>query len=356
MRDFRDCLEKVARRNSESAELEKLSNLLSDIGIPRSEKNIETIWSRFDMAQTVGVPGIEQNRKLYLKLVGPAFKPHKWAVAADEHYVDESVHFSAYFRLLEALEHVPSKSGREPGPLYDDSFTFITFNYDIALDCCLEKWRYQRAIPSNKPIAFEVLRYWLGRRGEKTQAFPPKLLKPHGSVNWGICGRESCGSPITWGAGADLPKFPEAWWAEKDKTCRYHGEDEESWQRMPMIVGPSWLRQPYGPELRRIWGRAHTDLRNACMFIVIGHSFPTTDIYFEHFLQLARTRNRREKVEFLVVNKEEKDAKDYAEKLECHGYTRTQRESIQDACLVEAFETAIPTIAKVVEDLLLENP
>lgn len=76
---------------------------------------------------------------------------------------------------------------------------------------------------------------------------PLKLIKLHGSINWKV----------------------------DDKT---------------FIIPPSWNKSD--PRVRLLWEEAYKELQKAKRIIVIGYSFPETDIYIKNLLALAINENQ----------------------------------------------------------------
>jgi hypothetical protein len=222
---------------------------------------MERIWSRLDMARAIGMPGLRQDYPVFVKLAARVLQH-------DQQKLDGS----GYSQLLSALLKVGGTQA-----LQQDNITFLTFNQDVALD--QEICKVGVNCFSNDWAGF--LRYWLGRWNEECQRYPPKLLKLHGSLNWGVCEDESCGSGVT--TFAEFDQVPGVF---ASKACQYHGEDQ-SLRLVPLLVPPTWMKAPHGHELRRIWAQARAELRSAKLLLIVGHSWPETDAYFEHFLALS---------------------------------------------------------------------
>jgi hypothetical protein len=56
------------------------------------------------------------------------------------------------------------------------------------------------------------------------------------------------------------------------------------------IVPPTWNKSD--PQISQLWGNAYTELTQAKRIIVIGYSFPETDIYVKSLLALALNENK----------------------------------------------------------------
>ena len=319
-----------------------LNDLLTDIAAscgdgPEDRENLEWLWSRLDLASHVGVPCVETRRAEFVRLAAKAFMP----TSSCKHEQ------CAYAGLLRKLRDKIKKH------LTDDSLAFISFNYDIALDRHLRSFGVEQyGWDSGSSEAWRrSLRYWIGRPYEQWQEGTeklPKLLKLHGSLNWGVCEDEACGSGVT--MREDFGELPDS----LGKThCNYHGEDTRR-KLIPLIVPPSWLKAPHGHNLRRVWGRAQLELRRASALIVIGHSLPATDVYFRHFLGLAVGRRDREKgpLRFLVVDK----SRPVAEKYACHLKRLGCKPADNGSGVIgEPFSYALDHIADLVSEFVVED-
>jgi hypothetical protein len=198
------------------------------------------------------------------------------------------------------------------GQLWQRGCTFITTNYDCALDTVVAHipafgldavyghpgWTSRDAEQIRVGrLAWWPL-YWLGRATDAGMASRvPKLLKLHGSVNWGTCTDPDCDAPVQqfpiFGRkGSEVPFPLDAVAKMSQSHCEYHpAHDEEKCIHRPLIVPPSWKRQQHNYALRRIWVRAHRDLGCASRIVIVGHSLAPTDSYLRDFLALSLTRN-----------------------------------------------------------------
>jgi hypothetical protein len=159
--------------------------------------------------------------------------------------------------------------------LYDD--TIISFNYDLVLEGTVSifNWRQnnmrRNMMGDNKNIIGlntlfgkpnivndQLSNYFMINRPNSyfpnTNIFSNgnnsiKLIKLHGSINWKD--------------------------AHNNKT---------------FVVPPTWNKSD--PRIRKLWDTAYHELINAKRIIVIGYSFPETDIYVKSLLALALNENK----------------------------------------------------------------
>ena len=155
--------------------------------------------------------------------------------------------------------------------IYKD--TIISFNYDLVLEgaACVYNWRRSkkerhRFPDANNYISFnttfgksnivnENINHYFVKNSPNSY-FPPneifqdndtaiKFIKLHGSINWKT--------------------------ANGNKT---------------FIVPPTWNKSD--PQIRKLWDIAYKEIMTAKRIVVLGYSFPETDIYVKSLLALAR--------------------------------------------------------------------
>ena len=166
-----------------------------------------------------------------------------------------------YDQLAKALRET---FGNQQGNDYSHC-SFITFNYDIALEYAL---RFER-------MQFD---YCL-RLSESRDGFP--LLKIHGSINWGTCPecQDIVDVPIVrkpWGVGTP-PSSTHLWMSQSGMLQFAHHNLEQSSPRF--IVPPTWDKTAHQNGLGEVWKQARIELESAENVFVIGYSLPETDMF-----------------------------------------------------------------------------
>jgi NAD-dependent SIR2 family protein deacetylase len=154
--------------------------------------------------------------------------------------------------------------------------SIITFNYDIALDFALE-WDLG-------PINYCL---------DDENSSNVKVLKLHGSINWGRC--LTCNNIVPYkisnfekdyGLGPEgmIPAtFPLS---EKLKDLsKYHNHKE--FENIPVIVPPTWNKTEYQGAIARVWKEAAKELSLARNIYVFGYSLPETDLFFRYLFALG---------------------------------------------------------------------
>ena len=154
--------------------------------------------------------------------------------------------------------------------------TFITFNYDLALDYAL----HYNGIQFN---------YGLNDSGGLD------LLKLHGSLNWGRCSSSSCRKIVVWALGDYCKQF--SWGDMIDSgsvslnlASNLRGRQHchpETLEEDPVLIPPTWNKGGFHQELSSVWGKAAAHLAAAENIYVIGYSFPASDQFFKYFFAVG---------------------------------------------------------------------
>jgi hypothetical protein len=182
---------------------------------------------------------------------------------------------NAYHRYISFIS-VLIKDDKKDLRLYED--TIISFNYDLVVEGAASIYNWKRSQDQShmhrginnlikfntifgKPniIIDQIPQYFTKNR--PNTYFPNqnlfsedensiKLIKLHGSINW--------------------------------KTADDNAKT--------FIVPPTWNKSD--SQIRRLWDKAYKELIEAKRIIVIGYSFPETDIYVKSLLALALNENK----------------------------------------------------------------
>lgn len=149
--------------------------------------------------------------------------------------------------------------------------TFITFNYDIALDYAL----HLHDAPINYCLHSDVS-HW-------------KLIKLHGSVNWGYSDDKD--TIYGWQIG-DFINGPGIGYADDSpimigSLLRQIKDENDRPVKGPFIVPPSWSKREFHKKIEPVWRAGAKALAEAEAIYVIGYSLPPTDIFFRYLFSLA---------------------------------------------------------------------
>src|SRR5258707_9413910 len=161
------------------------------------------------------------------------------------------------------------------------SVSIITFNYDIAVDSTLWKYKLQADYCLEKePLGSGV-----------------PLMKLHGSINWTWC--ERCKRIAAWPLKDFFDKYLSRWQPDHpgplrpDPASGFTAVEIASWMDQfidacgehmmagsAAIVPPTWEKTDYSAGFENIWAHAANHLAEAENIVVIGYSLPPTDQFF----------------------------------------------------------------------------
>jgi len=162
-----------------------------------------------------------------------------------------------------------------------DHSAIITFNYDLSIE---------RAFGSH----FSCYYGYSEKDPEDLETNVRRLFKLHGSVNWTYC--PDCHnmkthlnyvSPLQL-AGINLPTHHSEECKQKNKILN-------------VILPPTWYKYNYLDSITRIWRRSIRELSTATHVVVIGYSFPRTDVFFDQLLTLGLRENQNLK-RIIIIN------------------------------------------------------
>jgi len=181
---------------------------------------------------------------------------------------------STYASFAKLVEKLGSESGK-----YASSV--LTFNYDLGPDVALycHGVRVDYALPQDDD------------RGTF------KLLKLHGSLNWGKCSNESCGLIVPWHLNRFFQNRSYDEWGDEtrrgildiaSKLAEHkHAKCDRNLTLEPVIVPPTWNKTEYHGALRGVWAQAGKELSEGENIIVIGYSHPVSDSFFRYLFALG---------------------------------------------------------------------
>jgi hypothetical protein len=184
------------------------------------------------------------------------------------------LHSPAYTEFAELI----LKLGNEGGRYFT---SILTFNYDLGLDLALH----------NCGVRID---YCLPNDNDKGSF---KLLKLHGSLNWGRCDRKECNLIIPLHLKRYLERFYENKWFTDDRLATLdvsahlfnfsHFGCGGYLRGGPVIVPPTWNKTEYHSTLREVWAQAGRELADAENIIVVGYSHPISDSFFRYLFALG---------------------------------------------------------------------
>ena len=279
-----------------------LDSFRSSFDLPPQPLGLEEVWAFLEFAGKeifkTAVDFSTEEQLLRLKLKRPESRSEdehcQWRIAREEHTLPQPRDIDFLMlagwdvrRILTRVycELVPPEANEPYASLFRQlelgdtsaskaaSTTFISLNYDTVLENALHQanvpWHYMHArttVPRN-PVGVGV-------------------LKPHGSLNWRFEGNEPS---VNISTDYSLEPVP----------CCSHSDNRFE---QAMIVPPTQTKQVIAigetqtPESRQlfsaIWGEAIDALAAASRVVVIGYSFPATDLHLQTMFHLALRKRR----------------------------------------------------------------
>jgi hypothetical protein len=223
--------------------------------------------------------------------------------------------------VYELLMTVTQRELNGSGDLYDKLLkkaaktdAFMTFNYDLQLDCALERifgWSPETGYGLSFKKMLRRDESWYTPSNKKADA--PTLLKLHGSLNWLNSNGYFHRPPST--LDYDKKYIGQRYLAET--LYRFPGQPAfgmtvgvpENGVEIILqlnIVPPTLRKQLFGASdnepLRDVWTLADQSLSQAERIIVIGYSLPPTDFHAEWLMRASVQKNKYDKIDLIVVN------------------------------------------------------
>jgi hypothetical protein len=257
--------------------------------------NIESIFTAFELAKIIGhLPGFDSPRKISALIesfkeviVATLEQTTRFNYSAENRDITPQGSYSNLCALIKRL----------PQTEYIKDVSVITFNYDLALEFAM----FCNSLTPNYMLKDES-------QPESGKLKSIKLLKLHGSLNWGIVsgktevvafdvstikgqviqhhsgrakfqtlkvGKSNREVPLSADngdihipIGSNLKEFMNAWIGIEIKPT-------------PLIVPPTWNKSDYHTAIAPVWKSAAQELLNAQYIYIIGYSLPETDAFFK---------------------------------------------------------------------------
>lgn len=182
-----------------------------------------------------------------------------------------------YFEFGNLIQNINNKLSPE------EEVSILTFNYDIALDFMLSDF-------SLGPDYCLISSMKYGKRKVV------KLLKLHGSINWGISEMELKEKQETIRNirpyRIDEYKRDKFFSLNNSTTNFRIGSELKNYKEVkyledPVIVPPTWNKSTIHKDMLHVWREASKQLEKAENIFIIGFSMPETDIFFKHLYSLG---------------------------------------------------------------------
>lgn len=229
--------------------------------------NLESVFATFEMAKRLNkMPGFEIDeipiliksiRRLIVVTIERLLK-----IPFRDRRITPPKPYDKFAVLLKKL-----KTELQP----KEDISILTFNYDIAADLMLHHLSYG---PD----------YCLMNSTDFGGRDVVKLLKLHGSINWGVLKEFDRISPFYIEDFLKRNKFREAIIEMRIGSVL---SEEERFEGEPVIIPPTWNKANFHNDLLGVWRESAKELEMADNLMVIGFSLPETDIFFRHLYALG---------------------------------------------------------------------
>ncbi len=170
--------------------------------------------------------------------------------------------------------------------------TFITTNYDLLVELAL--WKCKLPFSYGSSVSFDDF-----LEGFAYREASASLLKLHGSVNWFKKHEEGddfstiCDASLSQYLEHPRTQSPYSWPKLQSRNYDLPGD--------PLIVPPTYAKSAGDNILENVWREAITATATAKLLIFIGYSFPPTDTFLQHLLNVSFLQNRDLR-KVLIVN------------------------------------------------------
>lgn len=247
--------------------LEELQQTHSKATLPFD--NVESVFPAFEMARLIGRLGELRTEDV------------KRLPVAMRSLISRTVEETARFPVRGTKVHAPiayDNLARYLGELYGrgllSRISIITFNYDVCLDYAAQNLSINYCLDDSA-----------GAPGLR-------ILKLHGSLNWGYC--PGCKKVVPWTIPnfflgrhfADLGGVPEVRIKIGSELSKFRHCQNDA-VIGPYVVPPTWNKAQYHEALEPVWRAAAKELSEARNIFVCGYSLPETDQFFRYLYALG---------------------------------------------------------------------
>jgi hypothetical protein len=232
--------------------------------------NLESVFATFEMAQRLNKMPLFESEEIPLliksmkRLIVVTIEQHLIFPVKDSQINLPDPYFSFGKMIHELIQN----------PKIDHNVSILTFNYDLAADLMAQKFDLgpDYSLPNSTSY------------GSKKVL---KLLKLHGSINWGVTKDHERVRPYNLKDFLGTKGF-----TSMSKTILNVGTEMKNFERVkyheePVIIPPTWNKSNIHPDMNAVWQQAALELEHAENLFVIGFSLPETDIFFRHLYALG---------------------------------------------------------------------
>ncbi len=160
---------------------------------------------------------------------------------------------------------------------------FITFNYDTSIEKALS---YSDNHPDDLAYSAKI-----GTSKNELVRQPQDrfVLKLHGSVDWTYC--QECKKFTIQNKGILPCEFDShrhfIHYTDTKTNC-----SQNQSKVLNVLIPPTWNKLNYTDEITNIWYHSIKEISCATHLLIIGYSFPRTDVFFDQLLTLGLRDNK----------------------------------------------------------------
>lgn len=247
--------------------------------IDRWWDNIEDLFTQVHLQKLLGIRGADERYQHLQRVIWDVYRQK--ITASDDGYS-----FFASAIQIWAQANRDYKANRP---------VIVTTNYDVALESFILGSRSDNTgNVGYAGIATPKDKFFPMRRFLESAKRTVEVVKLHGSVNW-----------FENGAMTDFHtahSYKQGW-------AEFHFQCTEKTQR-PLIVPPQLGKSDLVPEIQLNWRRAVDVIRHAHEVVVVGYSFPETDLFMSRLLSEGVKENQG--IESLTIVNNERDERWWA--------------------------------------------
>jgi hypothetical protein len=168
------------------------------------------------------------------------------------------------YKIAPYVQHVGKLLGMMRNGKIKGRNTFITFNYDTILEDALDRLD----VPYDYCFRKQKVNYKTRRVDSKNRS-PTKVVKLHGSINWGRRAGKWSGRALT---------IFDSYEALRESNVEVE------------LIPPTW-KKVFQNQMSELWEDAVSLLQGATRICIIGFSIPPTDLHFRYLLAAGLREN-----------------------------------------------------------------
>ncbi|MCL5237383.1 MAG: hypothetical protein M1353_06015 [Nitrospirae bacterium] len=218
------------------------------------------------------------------KLIAMILNKNLKAFARYDKFAEKRRCYNSFFQNL---------INRRKAALAKDEFSIVSLNWDTIPEYFISSISRTKRLKRIR-VDYTCYDYGYNTRDhipsiylKTSKYFNLKLMKLHGSLNWGYC--SSCGRLYVKYSESSPPVFYE----KKEAVCKHCSQTNLK----RLMITPTLVKDLNNTHLKMIWHNALMDLQEAKRIVFVGYSFPLADFEFRYILTkaIAGSKGKRKK-------------------------------------------------------------